>query len=263
MSLIAIALQGLQEIVATEMRRMAREVQMAKLNGHDENAQLVVPDNIAMVPAPIAYAQASQSPSAAPTRVDRVLAAAQHEWDLDVAEPVGTKSNGAARIDLYIRGPLGLGWSTAELGPNARPGIAYTKNQMFQWCGAFAAHTYGSAGLRPQIRKKHLASTYRLFSWARGNARWVEPNPASIQPGDIVVVGPDGSPHGEHVVICIEVHPDHIVTIEGNASGPGPRGDKREGVIKRKRSFRQPGGSDREYCVVFGVRPLDADYIGA
>lgn len=260
MSLIALALQGLQEVVATEMRRMAREAQMARLNGHDENAPLVVPENIAMVPAPVAYVPASQTPSASPTRVDLCIAAAQHEWELDIVEPVGTKPNGAARIDLYIRGPLGLGWSTAELGPNARPNIAYTKNNMFQWCGAFAAYVYGSADLAPQIRKKHIASTYRLFSWARGNARWVEPNPASIQPGDIVVVGPVGSPYGEHVVVCIEVHSDHIVTIEGNASGPGPKNDKREGVIKRKRTFRRLGSPDREYCVAFGVRPLDADY---
>jgi hypothetical protein len=114
-------------------------------------------------------------------------------------------------------------------------------------------------GLNALARKKHLASTYRLWAWSNGNARRIDIK--NIQPGDIVVVGPVGSNYGEHVTICYSVEAGKIGTYEGNASGPGPKGDKREGVIKRTRLFRKAGVADREYCVMFAVRPLPEDFV--
>lgn len=261
MSLIQLAFEAFQEAVSTELRRYAREGQMANLNLHptppeEESAALVCEE-----PEPelmMSVGASAVSPTQ-PNIVDKILAAADAEWKLDVVEPASpAKQNGAARIDQYIRGSLGLGWNTAELGPTARPGIPYTKNGMFQWCGAFAAWCYGVAGLNALARKKNIASTYRLWAWAHGNERWVEPK--NIKPGDIVVVGPVGSNYGEHVTICFSVQADSIGTYEGNASGPGPKGDRREGVIKRTRLFRKAGVADREYCVMFAVRPLPSDF---
>lgn len=250
MSLIHLAMEALSDTIQTEFRRLAREAQMSRLNGHDEDA---VPEALEPVPAPVAYPTPPQ-----PSLVDRIIAAAEAEWALDVVEPSGGKLNSADRVDQYIRGKLGLGWSTAEVGKGARPNIPYTRNGMFQWCGAFAAWVFGQVGLNATIRKKHMASTYRLWAWSNGNARRLKPE--EIQPGDIFVMGPEGSTYGEHIGVCVKAHDDRLDAIEGNAVGLGPKGIRREGVIKQTRKFRKPGMSNREYCVMFGVRPLPEDY---
>lgn len=246
-SLIQFAFEALQEAIATEIRRLGRENQMTALNSH--------PDPEVSSQAPI-----ERPVTNLPSTVDKLIAVADAEWKLDIVEPLSPKQqNGASRIDQYIRGSLGLGWNSAEVGPEAKPNIPYTKNGMFQWCGAFVAFIFGSVGLNAQARKKNLASTYRLHTWAKGNARWIDPK--NLQIGDIVVVGPKDSQFGEHVTLCCGVREDSIDTYEGNASGPGPKGDKREGVIKRTRPFFKPGMPDREYRILFGVRPPTTDFV--
>ena len=187
-------------------------------------------------------------------RAATILATARQEWTRDVREPPHPGS--AERIDVYIRGEQGLTWPSVDLGPAAKPGVPYTRNRQFQWCGAFAAFCYGAAGLKRDVRRKRFASTYRLWAWARGTARWVEPS--DIRPGDVVVVGPAGDRDGAHVVLCVSVDPDGIVTYEGNAYGPGPSGSRREGVIRHVRPFDDV--RPEEYRVVFGVRPLPEDF---
>jgi len=189
-----------------------------------------------------------------------VLAAAAAEWARDVREP--PRPGGAARIDTYIRGPQGLTWGSVEMGPGARPGIPYTRNRQFEWCGAFAAFCYGAAGLGRLHRLKRLASTYRLWVWARedNGARWVDPE--ALQPGDIVVMGPAGDRDGAHVALCVTA-PDGgtINTFEGNARGIGPTGASIEGVVKQVRPLAgAPGLMDADYRVLFGVRPLPGDF---
>jgi hypothetical protein len=73
-------------------------------------------------------------------------------------------------------------------------------------------------------------------------------------------MGPVGSTYGEHIAVCVKAHDDRLDAIEGNAGGLGPKGVRREGVIRQTRKFRKPGTPDREYCVMFGVRPLPEDY---
>ena len=251
--LIRIALGGLADVVETELRRYSREVQMATLEGHNEEALVCEEPPIESSPA-VAHDPAAD-------RVATLLAVADAEWKRPVSEPVGNAANGAARIDEYIRGSLGLGWSTAELGPTARPGIPYTRNGMFQWCGAFAAFCLGNVGLHPALRKKHLASTYRLWAWSNGNARRIAP--LAIQPGDIVVMGPAGKTEGAHIAIAYAA-PDGrglVGTYEGNAGGTRPDGTKHEGVIRRTRPLPYAGIPDREYRVLFAVRPLPEDYV--
>ena len=154
---------------------------------------------------------------------------AQAEFKLNVTEPgLGGRSD---RIDVYIRGDEGLQWSWEE---------PYTKNGQFAWCGAFAAQCWAS--LLPQIRKKTLPSTYRL--WRDWQARRVEPS--SLRPGDIVVVFNDSAtaadrekkPYGQHITLCRELAGDgKFSTFEGNARACGPSGKYREGVGTRERAL--------------------------
>ena len=121
---------------------------------------------------------------------------ARREWALDVREPVtGVGPFGADRIDAYIRGPFGLTWGGADVSDLSDP-VPYTRDGQFEWCGAFAAWVLGQVGLSRTVRKRHLASTYRLFQWSKDNARRIPLN--QIQPGDIVVVGPANDPIGKH-----------------------------------------------------------------
>jgi len=191
-----------------------------------------------------------------------VVATALEEWGHNVHEPRGTPN----RIDRYIRGAFGLDWSTAD-AINWAPDTPYTRDGMFQWCGAFAAHCWGTAGIKASIRKKKLASTARLRSWGRGTERMVTV-PDDLRPGDIVVVSRGKKRQGEH--ICIVEHVNHaaklVHTIEGNAKGLGPDGTVFEGVIKRTRPWpRANGGLGRrsgQTCPVSGLRQ-SAEIVGA
>ena len=154
------------------------------------------------------------------------LERAQAEFKLNVTEPgLGGRSD---RITAYIRGDEGLQWSWEK---------PYTKNGQFAWCGAFAAQCWSS--LLPQIRKKTLPSTYRL--WRDWQARRVEPS--SLRPGDIVVVFNDSAteadrekkPYGQHITLCRELTDGKFSTFEGNARAYGPDGKYREGVGTRER----------------------------
>jgi hypothetical protein len=170
-----------------------------------------------------------------------VLAAARDEWARNVREPSG-------RIDDYIRGPQGLGWGTAD-AINWTPDTPYTRDGMFQWCGAFAAFCWGAAGLRPQIRNKSWASTVRLYDWGQGSDRYVSV-PDDLRPGDVVVVSAGRKRQGEHICIVDRVDLDAklVHTIEGNARGVLGDGTVGEGVIKRTRPWSRGAGG-------WGVRP--------
>ena len=198
----------------------------------------------AFIPAPVA---------ADPAAI--VLATAHAEWLRNVIEPDRTGQNGAPIIDTYIRGPQGLGWKTCDI-KTWKPGVPYTYNGAFAWCGAYAAFCWGAAGLSPAVRYKRLPGTPRLLAWARGTDRLIRP--ADLRPGDIAVVGPQGSVEGEHIVIVRGVNPgESILTYEGNAKGPLPSGAIVEGVISRSRPFFHP--TPTVYRVIYGVRPLAED----
>jgi len=172
-----------------------------------------------------------------------VVDTAVAEWELHVPEP---PAPGSERIDAYIRGLDGLGWTWLH---------RYKRNGSFAWCGAFAAYCYGIAGLDAEIRAKHLASTYRLWDWSKRNARRIAPR--DIRVGDIVVVGNGGHRWGDHIAIA-EICGESIQTIEGNAHGTLGDGTHGEGVIRTVRRFES---SDPKALVVrYGVRPLPEDY---
>ena len=186
----------------------------------------------------------------------RALAVARafNEFETDVAEPPGKNWQ---RIDHYIRSAEALGWPSAAL-TGSDDSRDYKRNGQFQWCGAFASFCWSA--LKPEIRRKHLASCYRLDQFSRGTPRRL--TPSQLLPGDIAIVGTGTPSHGSHVTLVVgRIASDKggavVPTIEGNAKGRGPKGDIREGVISRTRSFDAP--SPKTYRILFGVRFLDVD----
>jgi|ETNvirnome_2_130_1030620.scaffolds.fasta_scaffold03141_8 hypothetical protein len=201
-----------------------------------------------------------------------VVATALAEWERVVREPRGE----ANRVDEYIRGDLGLGWSTAD-AINWTPNAPYTRNGMFQWCGAFAAFCWGTAGLRADpVRKKSWASTVRLYKWAQGSERVVSV-PDGLLPGDVVIVTRGKKKQGEHICLVERVDLDAklVHTIEGNARGRGGDGEVFEGVIRRTRPWpkalggwgrrgkmRCPvSGLSQSSDIVWAYRPLAEDLV--
>ena len=178
--------------------------------------------------------------------------AAALEWLRDVAEPPGPNWE---RIDAYIRGSQGLGWSLAAVKPGHTK--EYTQNGQFAWCGAFAAHCLGAAGLKASIRKSVMPSCYRLWEFVRRgkDSRCVPLE--EVQPGDVLVVGRangTGKTWGDHITLIrerYEAGSGEIQTYEGNSVGPGPHGGTREGVIKRSRPLV---GKGRTYVAKYAVR---------
>ena len=205
---------------------------------------------------------------------------AERLWRLDIVDPPSRATAWQLHrehIDRFIRSPLGLGWSWDK--PYEMVGTGR------QWCLAFVMACWSRAGLglKPH-RYSFGSSTFRVDQWARyGSFEGVSAGkpPTGVKPrmiieldefstaadcvfpdgtapraGDIVLVG-DGMPkYGDHGTIAAAYDPITGVfdTFEGNATGAGPRGNRRHGVIKARRAV---GG--RGYAVRRVVRPSIAD----
>lgn len=220
-----------------ETRHAARETLMAKVDA--------AADRVAPVDPPISIGEV----------LGRALAVAVQEWHRGVSEP--GEGGDWERIDTYIRGPQGLGWSSADVS-NLGERIAYTHDGQFQWCGAFAAFCQGVVGLHSDLRSRRMPSTVRLDKACRdGRARRIV---AAVQlfPGDIAVVGKARSTAGDHIVIVEKVTETSILTVEGNAHGLGPQGQQWQGVIRRERPFDAARGST--YRFLYGARWMLSDY---
>lgn len=190
---------------------------------------------------------------------DAVLKRARETWELDIFDPdrgdVGAGRPLAVRsrdaIDSIIE--LGLGWESRQLGGTQKG--PYRWNGDFAWCGAFAAWCWRAAGLRAYLRDKSLASTKRLWKWApRGNARRVART--DVRAGDLVIVRTTGDEpiFGDHIVLAAAA-PDPvtgwIAKWAGNdKNGIGPKGNRREGVVK---------GEVSPADFVWALRPLPED----
>jgi hypothetical protein len=193
------------------------------------------------------------------TKAEIVIQAAREEH----ARGVTDDKAGAPRIDDYIREGLGWRWTRRY-----RP-------QKFEWCGAFCAWLFSLVGLSAAVRKKHMASCYRLWRWSGKH----EPNERRIskyelRPGDIAVCGPVPAERGDsrklrkqrprwgrHIVLVIAVSQGLVHTFEGNAKGQlgGPKqGLRGEGVIRGTRPLE--ASEPATYRILYGVRPLAEDY---
>lgn len=199
------------------------------------------------------------------SRRETIVETALDEWSRHVEEPPG---KGWERIDHYIRSAKSMWWSWLK---------RYKRNGQSKWCGAFAAHCYGVAGLPKGLRRAHLPSCFRLWRWSgRSTPNHRRLKLQDIEAGDIVVVGPKPAPRtaskrlkkrrprwGKHITIAAERYRSHghqLKTIEGNAHGMLPDGTHGEGVIRRSRPFLVT--DDAEYRILFAYRPLEGDWDG-
>jgi hypothetical protein len=131
------------------------------------------------------------------------------------------------------------------------------------------AAAWARAGLGLAWRKTYFASTFRLDVWARYlpfDERTANPAPPDAprryrrldehsqaadvtfgshpgeaaddpRPGDILLVGGVNTGYGKHVTLVESYDPVNglFTTVEGNATGPGPRGGRQHGVIRTTR----------------------------
>lgn len=170
--------------------------------------------------------------------------------------PAGAPSYEPCRkaIDDMIRSQQGLDWSWQQ---------QYRDN--YEWCGAFAAFAWRAAGLKRDLRYHFWSSTYRLDLFGNYRPFNTVSNPAPPagqsrrqiieldehsgpmdarfafddlpRAGDILLVGGKNTAYGKHVTL-VESYDDAtgtFTTLEGNATGPGPSGGVRHGVIRHKR----------------------------
>lgn len=215
--------------------------------------------------------------------IERGLAA----WSRDIIDPPSRSINDSnfdsdrAEIDSYIRNGLLLG------GTQNPKTFKYEKDGDFEWCGAFAAHCW-EPFVAADLRRLYFPSTYRLDCYGRyvagfqtANAKdvWSRfPKPAQGErkyarlnsmstvedvekfgprAGDILLVGTStGLAYGAHITLVERWDPVAKVfhTIEGNGTGIGPDGKRRQGVVKAQRPLGGPNPS-RNYHALRLVRP--------
>lgn len=214
---------------------------------------------------------------------DIAVLEADRIWKLDIIDPPNSAQIhefSRKTIDNFIRSTEGCGWgwdAPYQYNHHGR-----------EWCTAFVMWCWARGGLElSPTRTVGGMSTWRLDCWARyqpvlGNPTGKEPG-APVVPrmiidlnehstamdarfpdgtipraGDILLVG-DGTPrYGDHGTLVRSFDPIVGVfdTFEGNATGIGPKGNKREGVIK---ATRYVGG--RGFAARRVIRPSLADLV--
>lgn len=158
--------------------------------------------------------------------IQTALDRAHAEWSRNVTEP--TLGGDWRRINEYIKSDEGLGLTNVK---------DYTHDLDFAWCGAFVAYAWGPQ-VYEDVRRKMMGCTSMFNAW-KDTPRFV---PSRVpQPGDIVTIHPvDDRSHapGTHILLAA-TSPDadgNFETYEGNTIGPGPNGDKVDGVARRVRN---------------------------
>jgi hypothetical protein len=233
----------------TELRHLRRElaaVEMDLATSRDD-IDRIAPGDIAKADTqPII----SESGEVLPPQAASV-AEATRLWTLRIQEPSrdGQVANDAGLIDAFItHGPGGWEWLAT-----------YVKNGQkgHSWCGHFVGSVMVAVGLNPQLRRQVLPSTYRLWKYWGGTDRAIRLE--AIQPGDIVVVGPEGSKRGKHIALCSAAPTEKgVPTIEGNAKGKGPDGKTYEGVVRQFRPWKPK--KEKTYRPLLAYRPLPGDW---
>lgn len=211
------------------------------------------------------------------------LCAAKRTWLRDIIDlpQKGTSSYAPClrAIDDMIRSNSGLGWSWQA---------PYLDN--FEWCGAFACSAWRAAGLSLALGKTYFASTYRLDRYGSYDIAFEgTPNPAPdvgprrkrieldehsgpLDPyfapddppraGDLLLVGGKRTGYGKHVTLVesYDAASGTFTTLEGNATGPGPGGGTRHGVIRGRRPVGLKGSeAATTYHARRLIRPAPAD----
>jgi len=119
-----------------------------------------------------------------------------------VAEyPLGT----AARVVRVARDEIGV----TETPVN---NVKYNNNNGLAWCGYFVDWCLNHAGVKGTPKQ---ISTIKGAADMKEIGRWVSDKP---QVGDLIYLGWDALSAIQHIGIVVEVHDDHVITIEGNTS---------------------------------------------
>ncbi len=190
-------------------------------------------------------------------------------------------------IDELIRTPIGIDWDWED------PYLAGTDGRgTFEWCGTLPARAWGAAGLKLSLRRKYLASTYRIDRFLRyqrvddmssnpqpptGPYRMiidlgefskpeeaVFPDGTRPRPGDIALVGGVNTGPGKHITMIERFEPGnpYLWTIEGNGTGLGPRGNSQHGLVRAQRRIGLPPGTSQTFYFVRRIgRIAPADLI--
>jgi hypothetical protein len=212
----------------------------------------------------------------------RAIAEARRLFASDIWDPPKTDDRPVAdrwraAITDMIAGPYGLGWSWEG---------EYEGDGDYEWCGAFAARCWSAGGLPLATRRPFWGSCYRLNRWARYlpiDAKTPNPRPSSgpyrlcveldegshqlppgvlAQPGDVLIVGGVGTGPGKHITLVEEFDGLAFRTIEGNATGIGPDGKRRQGVVRARRPLGLPrGAAPSTYHARWLIRPAPGDLL--
>lgn len=216
-------------------------------------------------------AESDDAPPPAPPRVESDLAydpafLAAGCAHRAVSLRIQDDPSGAWFIDRCIRGFFGLTWNTVQVGPTARAGVPYKHDGDFAWCLAFVAAMYGLQGLKADIRRKLMPSTYRLWNAYRHDSRRFITDPQQLRQGDIVILGPctpNAAPWGEHGVLFYKTAGDgHFISIEGNAKGYATLVEavedngknKYEGVVFNRRPLYPVVTNPQKYAFLYAIR---------
>jgi len=178
-----------------------------------------------------------------------LVAAAIDVWSRYIVDEVSKTPNEEI---TQIFDACGWGrWLRSEEGGGCPSG--YTRPPDPDWCGLFVGFcgllvgqyvdgpTCLSITINPELARKVLPSTYRLASPSHWKAAGVE-KPLSVRgvdalPGDVVTVG-SAKPQGTHILLVEAVRDDGTYSsIEGNARGILPGGERGRGVVRRERKL--------------------------
>ena len=114
--------------------------------------------------------------------------------------PLGT----AARLIEVAKGEIGV----VEVPDNK---VKYNNDNGLPWCGYFVDWCLNHAGIKGTPKQ---ISTIQGARAMRDINRWA--NTPEI--GDLIYMGWAGVGEIQHVGFVVEVHADHVITIEGNTS---------------------------------------------
>lgn len=190
------------------------------------------------------------------------LSAGLMAWEMEIMDPTRKAFSDPAFvpdrtfIDNCIRSDKGLGWARCSALVKE-----YRWDGDFEWCGAFAAYCWAVAGLRLDIRKRYFPSTYRLDKYGQYKRAFLESvtKPERVEEqrkylaidgdaaaiddfapraGDILIV--NGKEYGQHITIVSKWRSADLVfdTVEGNATGIGPKGQRFQGVVRQTRALK-------------------------
>lgn len=191
-------------------------------------------------------------------------------WHLDVIDPKPSDRADRAEHSRKVIDEIltASGWTWQ---------VPYRGDGQVEWCGLFVAACWRAAGIDPKWLATFFASTYRLDSWARYKSFNDKPNrkpvtgpyrllveltphstalPVEPREGDILMIG-DGSPAaGDHICLVtgFDAESKLFLTVEGNGSGIGPDGKRRQGIVTARRALGGEG-----YCARRLIRPAPSD----